>query len=236
MPTPVPTPAPGSVRDTRGPTPAPGSYAINFAIARIEDPLSAGGVFSNNTQGVGGNGAPGNLSNMRVALGADGVTRIAMGTPNAQVEYEDAFAFKPGVGRNMRLTAVLYRAPGYAPAANHEVELLLGCKSADGSRRWIECLLNVHGGADILSLDGGPSDFRSLGGGTSLIDPPQDGQVMMAELVDNTVSWYLNGLLAATYTGPEISELGDGAGIAVFYREGADPAGFGFRSLRVERL
>lgn len=173
---------------------------------------------------------------MRVALAADGNTRIAMGSPSPQGGYEDAFAFKPGVGGNMRLTAVIYRAAGYAPSANHEIELLLGCRTSSGNRRWIECLLNADGYADILTLDGGPSGFQSIGYRTNQISAPRDNDIMVAELIGNTVSWYLNGVLACSYSGSATSGLGDGAGIAVFYRSGANVRAFGFRSLKIERI
>jgi hypothetical protein len=118
-------------------------WRIDFTQAPIEEPLSADGAWSNNTQGVGGNGAPNNLNSMRVALASDSVTRIAMRTATPQLDDDDAFAFafKPGGGTNMRIPGVIHRAPGYAPSANQEIELILGCKTpaAAPTAGWSAC-------------------------------------------------------------------------------------------------
>jgi hypothetical protein len=46
----------------------------------------------------------------------------------------------------------------------------------------------------------------------------------------------LNGVLACCHSGPLMHGLGDGAGIAAFYRSGADASVFGFQSLKIEPL
>jgi hypothetical protein len=213
--------------------------AFDFTSAAIEDPLSMGGAWSNNTQGVGGNIAPGNLASMRVALARDGTTRVAQHAAAPIVNnYNDSFAFVPNIGTgNLRATAVVYRDPTYVPQTNHELEIILGCRTASGTHRWMECLWSAQGATDIASLDGGPGSYTILGNSVFSIGPPEDGDVWVAELLrsTNTVHWSVNGTLVCTATHPLITNLGTGAGIAAFMRQGdTQPGGLGFRSFRCE--
>jgi hypothetical protein len=232
-------PTPDAATGPDGELPA-GSYALDFATAVIEDPLSAGGVWSNNTQGVGGNVAPGNMTSMRVGLASDGVTRIAVET-HGGIDYDDSFAFVPGFPGDQYIEAVIYKEPGYNPNAdgsNHELELILGCSSAAGSRIWNEFLFNSGGGVEIVYLDGGPSDFTSIGnvGGASVI--PKDGDVVRATRVGNTLSLTINGVVVAGNDGAEPAKVakGTGIGIAGFVRPGATHDKYGFRSVVMGRL
>jgi hypothetical protein len=217
-----------------------GTYALDFSTATIENPLSAGGVWTNNTQGTGGNIAPGNMTSMRVDVASDGVTRIAFDT-HGGVAYDDSFAFVPGFSGDQYVEAVIYKEPGYnanAAGANHELELILGCSSAAGSRIWNEFLFNSGGGVDIVYLDGGPSDFTSIGnvGGASVI--PKDGDVVRATKVGNALSLYVNGVLVTGYDGADSAKVarGSGIGIAGFIRPGATHNKYGFRRIVMGRL
>lgn len=235
-PTAAPTPPP-----TPPPTAPPGgsTYSLNFASAAVENPLSAGGVWSNNTQGVGGNIAPMNMTSMRVALASNGTTRIAMPT-HAGINYDDSFAFVPGFAGNQWCEAVLYKEAGYNPNAsgsNHEVELILGCRTAGGTHRWNEFLFNAAGGCEIINLDGGPGSFTFIGQRNSALlgRVAQDGDVLRATKVGNTLSMFVNGTLVATYSGPLAAD-GSGIGIAGFIRPGAEHNKFGFRSVAMGNL
>jgi hypothetical protein len=215
------------------------TYFVDFTTQTIQDPLSLGGVWSNNTQGAGGNVAPGNLASMRIALASDGSTTIAQHAAAPVVNaYNDSFAFVPNMSSgNLRVTAVVYRNPSYNPSTNHEIEIILGCRSASGTHRWIECLWNSQGGTDIASLDGGPGSYTIIGNSVFAIGPPEDGDIWVAELLrsTNTVRWYVNGTLVCTATHAVITNLGNGAGIAGFMRQGdTHPGGLGFRSFRCE--
>lgn len=183
---------------------------------------------------------PGNLGSMRVALASDGVTRIAQHAAPAVVDYNDSFAFVPGVSNgNMRITATVYRAAGYNPSANHEIELILGCATTSGgNHRWVECLWSAGGALDIINLDGGPNGFTVLGGVTGRVSGgPKNGDVWVAELYrsSNRVRWLVNGVVACEITHSLISNLGNGAGIAAFRRPGdTSSGGLGFRNFKCE--
>jgi hypothetical protein len=167
---------------------------------------------------------------MRVALASDGATRIAMEN-HGGVSYDDSFAFVPGFGPNQYCEAVLYKALGYNPNAsgsNHELEIILGCRTSSGYHRWNEFLLNSGGGVDIVSLDGGPGGFTVIGVPTGNARVPVDGDVFRATKVGSVLSMYLNSVLVCSYNGPLVAN-GSGIGIAGFIRPGATHNKFGFR-------
>lgn len=182
------------------------------------------------------------MLSMRVAPSTDGALMIAQHALVAVTDYDDSFAFVPGISSgNIRAIGVIYRRAGYNPSANHELEIILGCRaSGGGTHRWIECLWNAQGGTDIVNLDGGPSSFTVIGDSVFSIGPPKDGDVWVAELLraSNTVRWYVNGTLVCQSTNGLISNLGNGAGIAAFRRGPtfgtSDSAALGFRSFHCE--
>jgi hypothetical protein len=233
------------------------SFFTDFTVATIEDPLSAGGRFSNATTGVGGNFPVADKANLRVALASDGTTKIAQHSstpvdPLGSTPYADSFAFYPGVSvsGNIRVIARLYRNPSYTPADNHELEIILGCKStaANGNKdsRWIECLYTVQGGGgcDIVSLDGIADNFTQLGGSVTAAPSMTDGALFKAELdrAAGRVRWWVDPsgtgssyTLHFDKTDPLITGLGSGAGGAAFMRPGdTNPGGAGFRSIFAE--
>lgn len=216
-------------------------YRIDFADAPIEDALSAGGVWTNNTHGTGGNGAPGNMTSMRVDLASDGRTRIAMAT-HGGVNYDDSFAFVPGFGDDQFIEAVVYKEPGYNPNAhgsNHEIELLVGCSSAPGRHAWNECLFNAGAGVDIVHIDGGPNDFKPVGNvsGRNRLNASH-GDLIRADKVGNVVSLYLNGILKVRYDGSDPAHVARGSGIGIggFIRPGAVHNKYGFMRVQMGTL
>jgi hypothetical protein len=216
-------------------------YRLDFADAPLEIELSAGGAWSNNTQGVGGNGAPSNMTSMCVGLASDGKTRIAMAT-HGGIRYDDSFAFVPGFGEDQFIEAVVYKEAGYNPnahGANHEVELLLGCSSSPGFHEWNECLFNAGGGTDIAHIKGGPDDFHVIGNmsGRNRLNA-RHGDVLRADKVGKVISLYLNGILMHRYNGFDPKRLASGSGIGIggFIRPGAVHNKYGFISVQMGTL
>jgi len=228
------------------PTGAGTGGEYDFTVMALQTPLSAGGVFTNNTQGTGGNVAANTQSSMRVIAAASGGVNIAGGDSLGQsdpYDYHDSFAFVPGFPGNQRITAVVYVDAGYSPPTdtdNHELELLLGCSSASGSRRWISNTWN-RDGARIMALMDGPANGFTIfsptdsAGAVALVDE----DVWVAELYrsTNTVITKRNGVQIQSHTNGLISSLGDGIGIGSFRRTAAGQSAanrYGFRSIRVE--
>ena len=188
-------------------------------------------------------------SSMRVIAAASGGINMCGGdaigqsAPPASADYMDSFAFVPGFPGNQRITAVMYVDPGYFPPTNtdnHELELLLGCMSSAGSRRWISCTWN-RDGARIMALMDGPANgftiFNPSDNGSAVA--LANGDVWVAELYrsTNTVITYRNGVRNLSFTDSRISGLGTGMGIGSFRRTAAGASAanrYGFRSFKAE--
>jgi hypothetical protein len=234
-----------------------GAGFFDFTASSIQDPLSLGGQFSTATNGVGGNAPVADKADLRIALASDGSTKIAQHSstpvdPLGSTPYADSFAFLPNVSAsgNIRVTARLYRNPAYTPTDNHELEIILGCKSTTANSnkdsRWIECLYTVQGGGgcDIVSLDGLASSFTLLGGSVAAAPAIVDGSLFKGELdrAAGRVRWWVDTTGTGTSytlhfdkTDALIASLGSGGGIAAFMRPGdTNPAGCGFRSVLIE--
>lgn len=229
-----------------------GAYEIDFTTTSAEEPLRQGGLWVNNTQGGGGYEAMNAQSSMRVIAAPSGGINMAGGDALGQsppYDYLDSFAFVPGYGGNQRITAVVYVDPaGYSPTANHELELLLACSSANGVRTWISCTWDRTGARAMALMNGAPNGYsilspRDLGSGVLA-----DGDTWVAELYrsTNTVITYRNGseVLNSSVGGSAAANAasiavatGSGMGIGNFRRtaEGGSAANrYGFRSFRAE--
>lgn len=236
-------------------------YSIDFTAAAIQDPLSDGGIWTNASQGTGGNVAVTDKSSMRVALASDGSTKIAQHMLNA-IDwqglgrlYEDSFAFVPGVSASgpIQVTARIWKAAGYNPVDNHELEIILGCKSTGSTNsKWVECL-HSSGGNDIIVLDGVASNFNLVGGSTGSVGAPVHNSLFRGRLDRSVnphrVQWWvdttgvgLSFVLACDSNDGGankslITNMGDGAGIAAFRRPGdTNSAAMGFSSFFVESV
>lgn len=232
-------------------TPLTGSLFVDFtAMGSNEDPLSQGGVWTNNTQGTGGNGVMGTQTSMRVAMSADATTRICCDTAAAIVNYEDSFAFVPGYPARQRVVATIYKESGYAPTSNHEMEIFLGAVVySNDNKRAIEVLVSIGGSFVLVLHDGAPNGFLVISSSTVGGGVPADGDVITAELdrTAKTIKAWNNGVLKCSTqwntTHDEIDAavqakldaLGDGAGLAGLRRAGDTTAGkFGFRDVLIE--
>lgn len=240
--------------------PPPGAYEIDFTTTPEQNPLSAGGIWTNNTQGTGGNVAMNAQSSMRVIAAASGDINMCGGDANGQDapwDYLDSFGFVPGFAGNQRITADVYVDPGYTPAANHELELLLGCSSAAGSRRWISCTWNRDGARIMALMDGPANGYTILSPNDAGAIPPAAGSILadgdewVAELYrvgeeEPYVITYLNGVVvhnssvgpsAAANAAAIAQAIGSGMGIGSFRRTNAGGSAanrYGFRRVRCE--
>lgn len=236
-----------------------GSYYIDFTALEAQDPLSAGGVFSNNTQGVGGNEAPLEATSIRIVTRTGGGGVIACGSAAAQINYEDSFAFVPGIWdgvSNMRATATIWVAAGYNPNGetdNHELELIFGCRTGNaggptGNRyhRWIECLWAINSNQQVLSQDGPfpGANFTDISVFANDVGAMQNVDKMVGEIYPaaNRVRWgrlrggvttWAQDVTNATYIN---GTLGSGIGIAAFRRFTSESAAasLGFTDLLIE--
>lgn len=196
-----------------------GSFSTNFS--GTENPISEGGVWrSQNTT----------LSRVQSRPG------VAHGVISYMAGYEDAYAFvgDRSFSANQEGEATIYRAAGYSPSANHEVEIILRCSDNSTSRTWYEILWNIQGGFEILYLTGPANGFFSLNTSVNNSLVPKDGDRLRGRVVGNTISGYVNDELRVQATDSRITA--GSPGMAFFYRQGAVASNFGFRNFTARNL
>lgn len=242
-------------RTVRAPAPT-GAYSLNFtALGANEAPLSQGGIWTNNTQGTGGNAAMTTQTSMQVRLSADGSTRICCEDDGPHVNYEDSFAVVPGFAGSQRVTAVVYKESGYSPSENHEMEVFLGAVVyGSNNKRAVEILVSAAGAWALVLHDGAMSGatFTVINSAEVSNGVPADGDVVVAEFDRSakTIKAWSNGTLristqwATTHdeidasVQSKLNALGDGAGLAGLRRNvgstGTAVEGkFGWRSIEI---
>lgn len=244
---------------TRADSSPGGQYIVDFtALGADESPISRGGIWTNNSQGTGGNAVMGTNTSMQIRLASDGVTRICCESAGPHINYEDSFALVPGFPGAQRVQATIYRAPGYAPNDNHELELYLGGKVlGNNNKRCIQVTCSVGGLWNMAVHDGAVTAYTPEVGGWVVIDSatvgggiPADGHLLRAEFdpVAKTCKLWSNEALKLSTqwntTHDEIdarvqtvlNNLFDGAGLAMIRRSGDTvEGGAGFRDFAVYR-
>lgn len=203
------------------------SASLSFDFAADQSPLPAPwvqgldtGLLWGNMNAVGGNAVGGNFS------------------PTA---YDDPVACIASISGDQFVEGVVYKAGGYAPANNHEIELHLRCLIAANSIYTYEVLFNAAGGMQFVEWQGtqGVFDFTpDAGTGTAFNGGPiaaVDGQVIRFQVVGNLFSLYQAGVLRYTFSNS--SHLGGGPGLGAFIRPGDTTlANFGWQQITLGAL
>ncbi len=241
----------------------PGDYSVDFtALGADEDPLSLGGLWTNNTQGTGDNFAlgPTGYPNLNLKVGVDATTGVRHCFGNGPtVSYNDAVGLLPGYPGNQRIVAVVYRRSGYNPSPNnHEIELFVGTRvTSDGGKRGVEFGINYSSGSAFLAgFDGGltswdappfgvmssPWNLARLG--TDIA--PADFQVLTMEFnrsgktikvwqgSTQIIDFQWNDTTMVTSAAQAVlNDLGNSVGIGILWQSGATAEAMGFRSFSV---
>lgn len=213
------------------------SYYVDFTTKSAEDPISLGGVWTNNDTGTGDNGVMGTQTSVRIALSNDGTTMIAQNPSSPQFVYDDAIGFVPGFPGNQRVTLTLYRASGYSPSgASDELQIYLGAKvRGNNDKVGIEILLSAGGECTLVRHDGAPNAFDVMISGAGTLS---DGATFMAELnrtaktivykingtTIDSIDWNSIGGVITSERQTTLNNLGNSAGIATLRRSGGSPA------------
>lgn len=243
--------------------PGPAPYNVDFtALAANEDPLSLGGLWTNNQQGTGDNFplGPTAYPNLNLKVGVDAVTGVRHCFGNGPtISYNDAVGLLPGYPGNQRVVVVVYRRPGYSPAPNHEIEIFVGTRvNADGGKRGVEFGINPSAGsAFIAGFDGGLTSWESPANGGVMSSPWNlarlgtdialaDLQVFTMELNraakrikvwQNSTQIILLQWNDTTMVTPAaqavLNDLGNSAGLGILWESGATPEAMGVRAFSV---
>ena len=204
----------GGSATTSCPTSSGSSYSTSFAAT--ENPLSEGGKWIN------GKAAGLDWNNAQTVPGKAYAADFATG-------YNDPIAvLNTSFTANQYAQGTVYRAPGYSPGVNHEIELLLHFQISANNARGYEVLWAHQGNMAIVRWNG------PLGNYTPLVDNLQigqavDGDVLRAEIVGNVIKVYKNGALVAT--GPTDATWTSGQpGMGFWPKPGASPQNYGWKS------
>lgn len=244
-------------------TPGPAPYFVNFTtLTANEDPLSLGGLWTNNQQGTGGQPALGPTAypNLNLKVGVDAVTGVRHCFGNGPtISYNDAVGLLPGYPGNQRVVVVVYRRPGYNPAFNHEVEIFVGTRTlAGGGKRGVEFGINTNAGSAFMAgFDGGLTSWETPANGGVMSSPWNlarlgtdialaDLQVFTMELNraakrikvwQNSTQIVLLQWNDTTMVTPAaqavLNDLGGSVGLGMLYESGAIPEALGIRSFSV---
>jgi hypothetical protein len=195
-------------------------YSTNFPAA--ESPLSEGGKWINGkTVGVDWNNVqsvPGKAFGAAFAAGYD----------------DDIAVLTTSFAANQYAEATVYRASGYAPGVNHEVELLLRFKITPNNARGYEVLWAHQGIMAIVRWNGPVGDY------TPLLDNVQigaavDGDVLRAEITGDVIKVFKNGSLVGT--GPSNTTWTDGQpGVGFWPKPGSTQQNYGWKNFKAGSL
>lgn len=204
-------------------------YFALFSNLEGENPIS------DSSKWVNGQVTGSDWKNVKVLNGA------AVGTAyqNPGIAYDDSIchlATSIDVGSDYRVTAKVYRAGGYSPSGNHEIEILGRFSITNGVARGYEILWqHANQYAYFVRWNGPEGDFT--------IDPgwdipfgasPQDGDIVRVDFIGSTVSVYLNGAFIKSFTDSTWATGQPGMG---FWAEsGATVENMGWKDFLVESL
>jgi chitodextrinase len=194
---------------------SPGGTSYSTTFGASENPISEGGRWIN------GQATGLDWHNVRTTPGK------AFGADFAPGYDDDIAHLNTSFTPNQYAEATVYRAPGYSPGVNHEVELLLRFKITPHNARGYEVLWSHQGHIAIVRWNGPLGDYTPLLDNVQ-IGPAVDGDVLRAEIINGVVRVYRNGTLVAT--GPPDNTWIDGQpGIGFWPKPGAIPENYGWR-------
>jgi hypothetical protein len=198
------------------------SYTTNFPAT--ENPISQGGMWIN------GKAVGLDWNNVQTTPGKAFAAAFVGG-------YDDPIAvLNTTFTANQYAQGTVYRAAGYSPSTNHEIELLLRFRITPDTARGYEILWGHGGELNIVRWNGPYGSYTPLLGtiGPNL-GAAVDGDVLRGEIVGNVVRVYKNGTLVATT--PADNTFADGQpGIGFWPRPGATLQSFGWKSFSAGSL
>jgi hypothetical protein len=212
--------APRSVRVLSLPDGIPGSYDTMFPLT--ENPISEGGNWIN------GKAVGLDWNNVQTISGR------AYGAVIVSSYNDDIAVLNTTFAADQYAQGTVYRAAGYAPSGNHEIELLLRFKITAHDARGYEVLWGGGGGTangeiSIVRWNGPLGDYTGLARTT--IAPAVDGDVLRAEIIGSVIKVYRNGSLVLT--GPSNTTWTDGQPGVGFWptdRGGVTSSSYGWKT------
>lgn len=152
--------------------------------------------------------------------------------------YQDSYALKTGTwADDQEAEAVVYRAGGYNPTNNHEIEILLRGSETTTTRTWYECLWDKDGNMSFVYLTGPADGFTDMGNDYFAgVLVPVDGMVARGKVTGQGAStllqFYVNDVLRLERTVTNSAQwiTGGRPGYAFFTRADTVSADLGWKS------
>lgn len=199
-------------------------YSTNFPLA--ESPISENNKWSDTAR----------LANRTHVVTA---SNVAHGTSVGGGSFSDSYAILSGNGSftpNQRAVATIHFAAGsYGTFCEVALDLRMGETGA--GPKGIECFISGFGQYASIALwnPARPNGFDYLVSGSSFTPIPADGDTLMAQVVGNVVSLYLNGTLLvtgdlSTFSAYSIGTLYDTGNPGISFDEDINDAGYGLKS------
>ena len=194
-----------------------GSYSTSFGAT--ENPLSAGGVWTNGAQ-VG-------LDWSNVQTGSGNAYGTAINSPPP---YNDSIACLSGFSANQYIEGIVHKAAGYNPPDNHEIELFVRCAISAHNARGYEVNVQSNGAySQIVRWNGPANDYFAMAASGPGFGTPAHGDVMRVEVKGNTITVFKNGAQVLIATDASFST--GNPGIGFWCRPGGTLASFGWQSI-----
>lgn len=195
------------------------SGAFSTTFGETENPLSAGGAWTNGAQ-VG-------LDWNNVQTGSGNAYGTAFNSPPP---YNDSIACLSGFAANHYIEGVVFKAAGYNPPDNHEIELFVRCAISAHNARGYEVNAQSSGAyTEIVRWNGPANDYTRLTTSGPGFGTPANGDVMRVEVRGSAITVFKNGtqVLAATDTRFSTGN----PGIGFWCRPGGTLANYGWQSV-----
>jgi hypothetical protein len=200
------------------------AYLTDFTAA--ENPISEGGIWTN------GAAIGSDWNNVESTAGkAFGSTTVT--------GYDDCIAhLKSSViafPRRQFARGKVYRAGGYSPGVNHEIELLLMFDITNGNARGYEVLWGHAGNGAVVRWNGALNDYTPLDDALDF-GVPAHGDELMASIDElGVIRVYKNGTLIRTAPADTTFTSGQ-PGMGFWPNTGATPANYGWRAFEAGSL
>lgn len=190
-------------------------YATSFPLP--ENPIAEGGMWTT------GKAVGVDWNDPETTPGAAFASTIATGYNDDVAHLTTSFT------PDQYAEATVFVAPGYAPPAKHEVELLLRFHITPNVARGYEILWGITGYLAIVRWEGPLSSYTALlDTGDPGIGPPADGDVFRAEIHGSTITVFKNGAMVGTAN--DATWTDGQPGIGFWPTPGATTSSYGFKS------
>ncbi len=154
---------------------------------------------------------------------------------NLPPPYDDSIAFLSGFAADHFIEGVVFKAPGYAPAVNHEIELFVRGDISSHNARGYEVNVQSNGAySEIVRWEGPLNMYTPLTTTGPGLGTPVNGDLIRAEVRGTVITVYKNGSFAMSATDSVFTTGNPGVGF--WCRPSGTLDRYGWQSIRAGDL